>query len=314
VTAPLISIVLPTRNGMATLPGVVDAIARQRTGGHDVELIAIDTASSDGTAEFLRRHATRLIQIPIETFNHGRTRNEAIAASRGRFVVVLSQDAEPAHDEWLMRLTTPLLERPSVAGSFARQQPRPDAGAIARAYHAGWLGSSHDARVSRIESREAFERLGPLEQMRLCTFDNVCSCIRRDVWCSHPFPTTPIAEDLEWCRDVLLAGFEIEYVPDAVVQHSHQRSARYEFRRTALLHQRLHTLFGVRTIPTLPALARAVAATTSLHLKCRRDAEPGARTEGLGHALALAVAWPLGQYVGGRRAERGLAPIAATDV
>ena len=198
---------------MATLPDVLSAIARQHTDRLRVELVAIDTASSDGTADFLRQRATRLIEIPAGSFNHGRTRNDAIAAARGELVVILSQDAEPADDEWLMRLTTPLVERPRVAGTYARQQPRPDAGAIARHYHAGWIGSSAEPRLSRIESREAFEQLSPLDQMRLCTFDNVCSCIRRDVWKVHPFPTTPIAEDIEWCRDVLLAGFDVGTYP-----------------------------------------------------------------------------------------------------
>jgi rhamnosyltransferase len=298
---------------MATLPGVLDAIARQRAAG-EVEVVAIDTASSDGTAEYLRGRATRLIEISAASFNHGRTRNDAIEAARGDLVVILSQDAQPANDEWLMRLTAPFRERPRVAGAFARQRPRQDAGAIARHYHAGWIGSSNEPRLSRIESPDGFGRLSALEQMRLCTFDNVCSCIRREVWASHPFRATPIAEDIEWCRDVLLAGFEIAYVPDAVVSHSHDRSAWYEFKRTALLHQRLHALFGLRTVPSLPALARAVASTTSLHLRCRRDAEPGEHVEGLGRALALAVAWPAGQYVGGLRAARGRAPIAARDV
>ena len=55
--------------------------------------------------------------------------------------------------------------------------------------------------------------------------DNVCAAIRRSVWTAIPFRSTPIAEDVEWGREVLLAGHGLAYVPDAVVEHSHDRSA-----------------------------------------------------------------------------------------
>mgnify|MGYP001067294318 CR=1 FL=1 len=63
-------------------------------------------------------------------------------------------------------------------------------------------------------------------------FDNVCSCVRRSVWSEHRFPASPIAEDLAWGREVVLAGYRLVYVPSAAVVHSHERSARYELGRT----------------------------------------------------------------------------------
>lgn len=303
---PLISIVIPTRNGMDTLPAVFDALGRQ-VHEFEVEVVVIDTESTDGTLDLVRTRAAHLLQTTAAQFNHGLTRNEAIAASSGSFVILLSQDAVPADDQWLKALVSPLRESPTLAGTFARQMPRPDAGVIARHYHAHWAGSSHVPVVARIEGVDAFESMRPLERMRRCTFDNVCSCVRRTVWEELPFAKTPIAEDLAWARQVLLAGHELAFVPDAVVIHSHARPAAYEFERTALLHYELNRLFGVRTIPTWPALARSLASTVSLHLHLKRHAAPDMPIESLARALALAVASPLGQFVGGRRAVRGAA-------
>lgn len=298
---------MPTRNGMATLPAVFDAIDRQV---HDfaIELVIIDTESTDGTADLARARADRFLHTTAARFNHGLTRNEAIAAASGEFVVLLSQDAEPADEHWLASLVSPLRQTPALAGTFARQTPRADAGAIARHYHAHWAGSSRVPVETRIDSVAAFAAMRPLEQMRRCTFDNVCSCLRRSVWETIPFVDTPIAEDLEWARQVLLAGHALAFVPEAVVMHSHNRPAGYEFERTALLHQELHRLFGVRTIPTWRALARSIASTAVLHLQLRRQAPPDVPVESLPRALSLAGAWPLGQFVGGRRAERGGSP------
>ena len=309
----MISIVIPTRNGMDTLPGVLAAIAAQRI-DEPVEIVAIDTASTDGTPALLQRHATTVLHVAQGGFNHGASRNEAIAHTRGELVVLLSQDAEPANDQWLVNLVAPLQQHADVAGAFARQQVRASATALARHYHANWFGSSNVSRTSRIDDGAAFDRLPPLQRMRHCTFDNVCSCIRKDVWTRIPFRTTPIAEDLEWSLEVQRAGHAVTFAADAVVLHSHERTATYEFKRTALLHQRLYELFGVRTIPTVSALMRAVISTAGLHARCLREAEPQIPRESVARAAALALAWPLGQYVGGRRGARGLPPLQTSDV
>jgi rhamnosyltransferase len=228
--------------------------------------------------------------------------------------VLLVQDALPASDDWLAALVAPLLEDRQIAGAFARQRPRDDASAITRCYGSRSAAASSVGRMLAID-RAAFSALPPLERLERCTFDNVCSCIRRSVWIEHPFRATPCAEDLEWAREVLLSGYRLAYVPRALVIHSHDRSARYEFARTRALHRRLFELFELRTIPTLPLLARAIASSIVLHVRCRRQAAGDARAAGtLTRALALAVAWPLGQYVGALSAVRGWQPFRSNPV
>ena len=313
MTRPVVSIVVPTRNGMDSLPAVFDAIDRQ-VHDFEVEIVVIDTESTDGTLAFVRARATRVLQTTAAQFNHGLTRNQAIAATSGAFIVLLSQDAVPADEHWLDALVSPLHQTPALAGSCARQVTRPDAGVIERHYHAHWAGSSHVPVVARNDDAAAFAAMPPLERLRLCTFDNVCACLRRSVWDAYAFADTPIAEDLAWARQVLLAGHALAFVPEAVVVHSHARPASYEFERTALLHRELHRLFGVRTIPTWLALMRSLASTAALHLQLRRQAPSGVPVESLPHALAVAVAWPLGQFIGGRRAVRGTAPVRSGRV
>ena len=294
MSAPLVSIVIPTRNGVATLPALLDAIARQRV-DFPFEIIAVDSASSDGTADLLRGRVDRLIGIPADAFDHGLTRNLGIEQSGGELVVLLVQDALPASDSWLARLTAPLIADDSLAGAFARQLPRPDASTITRCHLERWVASSGVARTIAVANSAELEALDPMAQLERCAFDNVCSCLRRSVWIRHPFRQTPIGEDIEWARDVLLAGYRLAYVPEAAVIHSHDRPVRYEFARTYVLHRRLYELFRLRTIPTLPLLARAIASSLAVHLRCQRN----------GRAIALAFAWPLGQYLGALSAVRG---------
>ena len=262
-----VSILLVTRNGIDTLPSTLVALRRQRT-DDAFEIVAVDSGSTDGTAEFLAPRVDRLLRIPPGEFNHGTTRNAGIAACRGSLVVLLVQDALPASDAWLRELVAPFAD-PRVAGTYARQEPRPEASAVTRHYLAGWSATSPAPRRQELASPGAWETLTPQARLDLCTFDDVCSAIRRAVWETIPFPRVAIAEDVHWARAALLAGHCIAYAPAACVVHSHERSAR------------------------------AWASTVPLHRRLSR----GRRGERL-RALALAFAYPCGQYLGGRDGAR----------
>jgi rhamnosyltransferase len=311
VSEPLVSIVLLTRNGGSGLRELVEVIGRQRA-DFAWEVVAVDSGSTDGTLEWLQRspHVNVVERIPPAQFNHGTTRNLGIQRSRGALLVLVVQDAVPTSDEWLARLVAPLRADPRVAGSFCRQRPRADARAITVDYLERWAGASPEPRRVSFIDPAALEALDPEARLQACTFDNVCSCLRRAVWERLPFRETVIAEDLEWAQRALRAGFTLEYVADAAVVHSHDRSAGYELARTYLLHHRLFELFGLRTIPRARDLARAIASTARLHMRYDREARHAGRVPtGRWRALGLAVAWPLGQYLGGLTASRGLKPI-----
>ena len=213
---PTYSVVIPTRNGAATLPALLDALRAQKTTG-SLEVIAVDSGSTDGTIDLLQPQVHSLIRISPQEFDHGLTRNLAVARARGEFVVLLVQDALPAGNMFLESLAAPLVADARVAGTFARQQPRPEASAITRHYLDNWIASRAEARTSALVDGPAeIDAMTPMARLLFCAFDNVASCIRRSIWEQRPFKSTPIAEDLAWSLDVLLAGYSIGFAPDAV--------------------------------------------------------------------------------------------------
>lgn len=302
---PDVSILLLTRNGAATVHDVLEQVRAQTTDLR-TEIVAVDSGSTDGTVEVLKKLGARVVTISPAEFNHGATRNFGIRETRGRFIVLLVQDAIPADGRWLAELVTPLLVDETLAGTYSRQIPRPDASALTRFYLERWIAASEAPRTVRLRSRDAYDALTPVDKFLTCIFDDVCSCVRRDVWLKQPFTPARIAEDLQWARDVLLAGYGIAFVPSSAVVHSHDRPARYELMRTYAVHQRLRELFGMATIPTAGALVRSMAATLVTHL---RHALPGSTAtawpRALPRAVALAVALPLGQYLGARSVDTG---------
>jgi rhamnosyltransferase len=200
---------------------VLDAIFKQKV-AFEFEVIVVDSTSHAADVERMRRFPIVFQQIAPEQFGHGRTRNLMASMARGELLLFLSQDAQPADEFWMDRLTSPLLDS-AVAGSYARQIPRQDADPMIRFF----LAHTYDGRPARrrIHSRESVR----IDQI---FFSNVSSAMRRDVWQEFPFrPDLVMSEDQYWAYDVLRAGHDLVYEPAARVFHSHNYSLRTLFWR-----------------------------------------------------------------------------------
>lgn len=250
-----VSIVIPSFNGGILFSECLKAIFSQKT-ELTFEVIVLDSGSTDGTLESLKKFPLSLHKIDPGEFNHGETRNKGIAMAEGEFVILLTQDAVPIGHDWRDSMIRPFKEDPLVAGVYARQAPKEDAHILTRRHLDEWLTGRTSRHVSSITDRERYDKMRPMEKYFFCNFDDVCSALRKNVWEKIPYVKTDFAEDLVWSKKALEAGFKIVYEPDATVRHSHSRSLGYEYRRTRLCHRRLNEIFGVRTVPTKSRLLR----------------------------------------------------------
>jgi len=176
-----ISVVIPTKNAGAEFGQTLAALRRQ---AHSLEIVVVDSGSSDQTLDLAREHGARVISIAPESFNHGETRNLGIRHTEGQFCIMLVQDALPLGDSWLEEMLSPFADE-RVVGVTARQVPRPDSDPVARwqcEYRNRLLGEA--ARVQELQSWQHFETLDFQERLRLASFDNVFSALRRDFWSS----------------------------------------------------------------------------------------------------------------------------------
>src|SRR3990167_7110290 len=117
---PKVSIGLVVWNGLKYLPACLNSVRRQRA---DFEIIVIDNASTDGSAEYLATNLPR-IKLVRNRRNVGFTagHNQAIALSRGQYYLALNQDTvlEP---DYLVNLVDFLDQNPaasSVQGKLKR--------------------------------------------------------------------------------------------------------------------------------------------------------------------------------------------------
>lgn len=302
-----VSVVIPTKNAGRMFHDVLDRLRQQQPGDH-LQIVVVDSGSTDDTLLHAKHFGAEIRTIPPGTFNHGATRNLGISVSQGDIVVLMTQDAIPGNELLLQQLVAPFEDR-QVAGSYARQVPRAEADILTkRNLHDASTGRTRP-EVRSITNRKEYDALSPMERYLFCTFDNVCSAVRRTAWEQIGFPSTDFGEDIAWSKCVLEAGWKIAYQPLAEVIHSHERPIGYEYKRTYLCHRTLYDLFGLSTIPTLKQAFRcaclSMARDSTYVLKHARSPVHAARL--LLRLPALSIATTFAQYHGARDVRRGQA-------
>jgi len=216
-----LSILLLTKNGSSDLQRLLPALYGQNA-IDSCEVIAIDSGSTDGTLELLRRFPLRIEQIPPESFHHARTRNFAAGLARGEILVFLSQDAIPSSPQWLKSLVSNF-EDAQVGAVYGRQLPNPE---------------------SSCDRQEVLDAVYGAEKMikdpaqrngmgyRFYHLSDANAAIRRAVWDKTRFPEDlKVFEDLGIAKLILDSGWKIVYEPKAAVVHSHTHSTMGLFKR-----------------------------------------------------------------------------------
>jgi len=228
-----ISVVIPVKNGAATLNDCLDGIYSQEIGGSmEMDVLAVDSGSDDGSLRILNSYPLRLISIHPGDFDHGDTRNLGAAETNGDLIVFTVQDAVPLDKSWLKRLASNLLSDEAAAGAFSRIVPRPDCGPLVEKGVMGDVNFSRERKETVYDGFNAPEGWDPHTHRIRANFNDVASCIRRSVWERIPYQRTSFGEDIIWADSVLRAGYKIIFDPESVVVHSHEYRPSSVYPRT----------------------------------------------------------------------------------
>ena len=249
---PVASVLIPTKNPGSRFEQVLRMVLCQKT-DWPFEVIVIDSGSTDGSLAMMRRDfpSVRLIEIPPETFGHGRTRNQGVELAQGDFVALITHDALPVNEYWLAGMVAPMLENPKVAGVFGRHLPHPEAGPFVKRdlkQHFDHLASWPNPLW--LEDRGRYDRDQGYRQV-LHFFSDNNSCLRKSVWQTIPYPDVNFAEDQIWAKKMIEAGHMKAYADQAMVYHSHDYGVIELFRRSFDESTALFRLFGYTLCPTV---------------------------------------------------------------
>ena len=241
----LISVIIPVKNGSVTLEAALRGIFAQ-TLADRIEIIIIDSGSTDGTQDLIRKYPVRVQQIQPEEFNHGTTRNLGVELARGEFVVMTVQDATPASDHWL-EMMLGHFDDPMVAGVCGIQITPHDLDKNPMQWHRPC--SEPVPKTLYFDNAADFEMLPREKKITLCGWDDVTAMYRRSVLLSIPFRPVMFAEDWVWAHDALAGGFALVHDPRAMVCHYHHQTFVFRFRRQLTIYFHQNFYWGVMIKP-----------------------------------------------------------------
>lgn len=220
---PTLTLIIPTLNGGPLFRQVLEEVTGQSV--KPDELLVVDSSSSDDTVRLAGEFGATVISIPRNEFDHGATRSMAVQKSRGEIVLFLTQDAVPVHRDVIRNILLPFRQSESVAISYGRQLPAPDA-----SFFAATLRLFNYPEKSVVRTFAQRKELG----LRTAFVSNSCAAYRRS--CleeQNYFPDDLIfGEDTCAAGKLLEKGYAIAYVAEAAVYHSHNYSMLQEFRRS----------------------------------------------------------------------------------
>lgn len=194
-----VAIIMRAKDEMPHIRRTIGMLQRQTF--QDFDFFAIDSGSTDGTLDELRRFCPdrRLTRVAPEDYVPGRVLNDAIDRTEHEIVVLLNADAVPMTDQWLESLVEPLLNDEADA-TYSRQVARPDAlFIVAYDYHRAY---SSDTPSDHFFSAAA------------CAF-------KRNLWERFKFHEEGYAEDAVWATACRMFNARFKLVPESAVEHSH---------------------------------------------------------------------------------------------
>lgn len=221
---PHASIVIRAYNEAKHLGRLLQGIAQQTV--QDVEVILVDSGSTDATVDIARSFGARVVAISPQEFTFGRALNRGIRVARGEFIVIASAHVYPVYPDWLERLLEPFQD-PQVALTYGKQRG-----------HAVTKFSEHQIFAVWFPDGQ-----GPRYQDHpFC--NNANAAIRRRLWEQHPYDETlPGLEDLAWAKWALEQGYAVVYVPEAEIVHIHEETWRQvynRYRREAMAFKQIY--------------------------------------------------------------------------
>jgi glycosyltransferase involved in cell wall biosynthesis len=272
-----ISIVIRAYNEEEHIGRLLTGIMKQTV--EDVEIILVDSGSTDATRAIASQFPVRIVEITPEEFTFGRSLNRGIEAATGDLMVIISAHCYPVYPDWLEQLTAPLQDEGKAAA----------------------YGKQRGGETNHFSEHQFFKTYFPEESdldQAHPYLHNANSVIRKSLWEQHPFDEQLTGiEDIAWGSWAFSQGYSIAYVAEAETVHLHEETFRQvynRYRREAIAMKQIlpESTFGFKDF-----LSHWLRKTYS-------DLTAAAKEGGLARHLAGVISFRFCQYWGTFRGYR----------
>ncbi len=201
-----ISVIIRTFNEERYLDELLSAVFRQQLENDSVEVVLVDSGSTDSTLKIAEQHNCRIVHIEKETFTFGRSLNIGCAHAQGDYLVFVSGHCVPSDDNWLMNLTAPL-KKGQASYVFGGQMGRD---------------------TTKFSEHRVFDKyFHPTKRTPQPDYfvNNANAALLASTWTTLKFNEEITGlEDMHLAKQLLARGERTSFVEDATVFHIHDES------------------------------------------------------------------------------------------
>ena len=190
----------------------------------DIPVLLIDSGKGIPYADVINDMNVEVRTIDSRDFNHGGTRQWGIdQCPEADIYVFLTQDAILA-DAYAIETLVAVFDDEQVGCAYGRQLPHEKTGVFGRIARA--FNYPPESHIYGLEDRKQ-------HGIKTAFISNSFAAYRKEAMHSvGGFPNdTILSEDMYVAAKMLLAGWRVAYVADAMVHHSHDYTMLQEFRR-----------------------------------------------------------------------------------
>lgn len=253
---PLVSLVIPTRNGLKLIQQCVNSILEKTTYGN-FEIIVIDNGSDDKDAlayfQLLQGKGLATVIRDDGPFNYAALNNKAVQAARGELIGLLNNDLEVISPGWLDEMVSIALQK--NVGAVGARLWYPDntlqhGGVILGI--GGWAGHSHKGFLKG--SPGYVGRMSLISGFSAVT--GACLVVRKDLYTKfgglNEVDLKVSCNDVDLCLRLRESGLRNVWTPYAELYHHESATRGYEdtpekkerfAREVAYMHKRWGDLF-----------------------------------------------------------------------
>ena len=229
-----VSVIIRTLNESLYLEELIIAIRNQDTSIYNIEVVIVDSGSTDQTISIAKKYDCVIKYIKKEEFTFGRSLNYGCEIASGEFFVFISGHCIPLNNEWINNLVSPLESHCSY--TYGKQVGRDS---------------------TKFSERQLFLKYFPDKSSApqvgfFC--NNANAAIKKEAWQKYQFN-----EELTGCEDMYMAkklvddNCKIGYIAEASVYHIHDeswRQVRIRYEREAIALRKILPEINISIIDT----------------------------------------------------------------
>ena len=226
---PFVSVIIPVYNGGEYIKRLVKSL-KDQVNISRLEIIVIDSGSTDGSVQYLKSEKIQVIEIAHEQFSHSYARNLGAEKATGEYLLFMTQDALPSSDDWVQNFSR-YVRNGSAAAATCVSYPYANHDLFGKLELDIFncfmqFGDGRD-RISRQSGdTNSFQAL-----RRAAQLSDVACCIRKEIFDKYKYRGR-YGEDLDLGIRLIKDGEALAFMQTSPIYHSHLRDQSYIFKRT----------------------------------------------------------------------------------